>query len=150
MNSGNSIILKKNQLKMSLNFLSQISWQVHGKDYPTYVVMTLNNKAPRLISEIANYTSRDYDLRAVYQYLTFDTDCFSIPQLSSIAIGENKNGKLKTKLDNVSGIERGKKLIDELEKKFGEEKITKIRLFSDFIKGRKAMIISGKSKKVDN
>src|SRR5690554_5343224 len=28
MNSGNSIILKKNQLKMSLNFLSQISWQV--------------------------------------------------------------------------------------------------------------------------
>ena len=36
MNSGNSIILKKNQLKMSLNFLSQISWQVQGteKDIP--------------------------------------------------------------------------------------------------------------------
>lgn len=30
MNSGISIILKKNQLKMSLNFLSQLSLQVQG------------------------------------------------------------------------------------------------------------------------
>ena len=111
-----------------------VKW--NGKDYPTYVVMTLNDKAPRLISEIANYTSRDYDLRSVYQYLTFDTDCFSIPQLSSIANGEGINAKLKMKLDNVSGIDRGKNIIEALEKKFGDDKIIKVRLFSDFIIGK--------------
>ena len=37
MNFGISIILKKNQLKMSLNFLSQLSLQVHFCDEPDQV-----------------------------------------------------------------------------------------------------------------
>jgi hypothetical protein len=36
MNSGRSTTLKKNQLKMSLNFLSQISWQVPKRDCPLF------------------------------------------------------------------------------------------------------------------
>ena len=54
MNSGNSIILKKNQLKMSLNFLSQISWQVQRADILQLLLENLaNNKVKRLFLYLA-------------------------------------------------------------------------------------------------
>ncbi|SFL62342.1 hypothetical protein SAMN05216357_13512 [Porphyromonadaceae bacterium KH3CP3RA] len=116
-----------------LSTMNQEVKKWNGKDFVSFVVMTLGDTAPELLKEMAVYTKNEFEVKTVYQYLTFEPNTLSNAELEKIANKETLKTELENKISKTSAIEYGKRIVKVLRSKFGDDKIIKSRSLSGWM-----------------